>query len=305
MSTQPNWGNSFVRATLYILALLLPIGSLHADDVKSDRKLVEAAGLRWHSDYYDAYRAARDRKRMLLVNFIPAKADSTQISFDKYLEQSAPIREKLAACEIARLPIDATIDIKGQPTRLLDHPGFVHLNGQPGIAVVDLANKDCEYFGEVVTSLPYGSGKYYRWQNSHLDAVLDLPAGTLTQRTMVWAVRTHPEAPQSTTGEPSSALAEAAEKHSQHQAAIGVQGHHQWESRFHQIRSQVGAGTASEVVAESWPNQNLVDSCIDCVQSWRHSSGHWGAVRARHRMFGYDIRRGGNGIWYGTGIFAN
>jgi hypothetical protein len=67
----------------------------------------------------------------------------------------------------------------------------------------------------------------------------------------------------------------------------------------------VGVGSASEVVAESWPNQTMIDSCLDCVDSWRHSSGHWGAVRRQHRFFAYDIRRGRNGIWYGTGIFAD
>ena len=49
----------------------------------------------------------------------------------------------------------------------------------------------------------------------------------------------------------------------------------------------------------------MLDSCLDCVDSWRHSSGHWQGVSGRHRAFGYDIRRGGNGIWYGTGIFAD
>ena len=63
---------------------------------------------------------------------------------------------------------------------------------------------------------------------------------------------------------------------------------------------------ASEADFARWEVvKDLIDSCIDCVASWRHSPGHWGAVRGRHRLFGYDIRRGRNGIWYGTGIFAN
>ena len=66
-----------------------------------------------------------------------------------------------------------------------------------------------------------------------------------------------------------------------------------------------GAGTPVEVVAESWPSQTMVDSCIDCVASWRHSEGHWRAVNGYHASYGYDIKRGGNGIWYGTGIFSN
>ena len=58
-------------------------------------------------------------------------------------------------------------------------------------------------------------------------------------------------------------------------------------------------------MAESWPDEGLIDACIDCVASWRQSPGHWGAVRQRHRLFGYDIRRGRNGIWYATGLFAD
>jgi len=60
-----------------------------------------------------------------------------------------------------------------------------------------------------------------------------------------------------------------------------------------------------EVVAESWPNQTMLDSCVDCVDSWRHSSGHWQGVRSPHRAYAYDIRRGSNGIWYATGLFAD
>jgi hypothetical protein len=98
-------------------------------------------------------------------------------------------------------------------------------------------------------------------------------------------------------------LADEASKHSTYQASITVQGHHSWDSRFQRINSKVG-GLAQEVVAESWPNEGLVDACIDCVQSWRQSPGHWGAVRARQPLFGYDIKRGRNGIWYATGIFG-
>ena len=61
---------------------------------------------------------------------------------------------------------------------------------------------------------------------------------------------------------------------------------------------------ASEECAESWPGQGLLESAIECVRCWRLSSGHWAAVRAEHRCYGYDIKRGNNGIWYATGIFG-
>ena len=33
-------------------------------------------------------------------------------------------------------------------------------------------------------------------------------------------------------------------------------------------------------------------------------SGHWDAVSSPHLLFGYDMKRGVNGIWYAAGIFA-
>ena len=78
--------------------------------------------------------------------------------------------------------------------------------------------------------------------------------------------------------------------------------------------SIVGAGLAARTTSAAGIDpfesmgpydQGMIDSCIDCVDSWRHSSGHWRGVSRRHRAFGYDIRRGRNGIWYGTGIFAD
>ena len=66
-----------------------------------------------------------------------------------------------------------------------------------------------------------------------------------------------------------------------------------------------GGLSAQEVVAESWPNESLIDAAVDCVASWRQSPGHWGAVKRRQPLFGYDMRLGRNGIWYATGIFGN
>ena len=58
-----------------------------------------------------------------------------------------------------------------------------------------------------------------------------------------------------------------------------------------------------EVVAESWPDQDLMDSCVDCVASWRQSEGHWNAVRCSKPVTAMTFREGSNGIWYATGIF--
>ena len=266
---------------------------------------VDKADLDWISDYSVAYSKAKESKRMLFIHFVPTEVDDTVQSLDKAIASDDRLQDKLKGMVLSRLPCDAVISIDGQKTSLIDHDAFQYMQGKPGIAIIDLANEEAPYYGRVTNAFPFTQGKYYSWKNEYLSVVLDLPPGSITQRSMIWAVRIHPESPASTEGELDVQLASAAESHSQHQADLGIQGHHQWGTRFHQIRSQVAANTASEVVAESWPNQTMIDSCIDCVKSWRYSSGHWGAVRKRHRLFGYDIRRGRNGIWYGTGIFAN
>ncbi len=265
--------------------------------------MVVVNGLEWRTDYNKAYQAAKRDKRMLLINLTSTSTNNQQSSVDQYMTTPAMLK-KLQGVERLRLPIEAEITVNGKSQRLTSFAAFSQLQGGPGFVLLDLKNVGTEHFGHAVNVLPYASGKYYHWQNNHLSVVLDLPPGTLTQRTMIWAVRTHPEAPQSTYGAHHPTLASGAASHSSYQASIGNQGHHNFGTRFNQLSGATG-GPVSEVVAESWPGQNMIDSCIDCVQSWRGSSGHWRGVAGRHRAFGYDIRRGRNGIWYGTGIFAD
>jgi hypothetical protein len=154
----------------------------------------------------------------------------------------------------------------------------------------------------VVSIYPFRAGRSLTQQ--HFASMLDLPQGSLTQRTLIFAVRVHPEGPAGANGQFSSLLAAETESHSRHQANLGVQGHHNWDYRFQRINSQLTGLTAQEVCAESWPGQDLVDAAFECVDSWRQSPGHWSAVRSRNSLFGFDMKRGRNGIWYGTGIFA-
>jgi hypothetical protein len=262
---------------------------------------VSVAGLDWRTDYYNAYRVAKKTKRMLLVNIVSDCPQ--QNSAEQYMTQPN-MHDRLERVVRLRLPVDAAITVNGKSQRLLSFPAFAELQNGPGFVLIDLHHVGAPYYGTPVNILPYASGKYYQWRDSHLHVMLDLPPGTLTQRTMIWAVRIHPEGPASTYGVHHPTLASGAASHSNYQASNGVQGHQNFSSRYGQLSGAAG-GAVSEVVAESWPDQNLIDSCIDCVDSWRHSPGHWRGVAGRHRAFGFDIRRGRNGIWYGTGIFAD
>lgn len=263
----------------------------------------------WQPDYATATQVGAAEKKMVLVVFTDANSERSMIpAIEKQLAD--PKNAKAVAKHVlVKVPTSATITVKGRESRLLSHASFSELHGGPGLAVIDYAHEKTSHYKSVVTQLPFASGKYYRFSPAYLPTVLTLPAGTLTQRSMIYCVRVHPEGPQSCCGANNPILADEAASHSQHQASIGSQGHHNWDSRFQRIRGRLfhyGAhGMPREVVAESWPNQSLMDSCADCVHSWRQSSGHWSAVSAPQGHYAYDIRRGSNGIWYGTGIFSN
>ena len=261
------------------------------------------AALHWHNDYYAAYRAAEQQQQMLLVLLEPAGSSQGQ-SLDAAIAARPALQAKLQQVTLCRLPSDAAIDVEGQSRRLASFAAFRELNGGSGIVLIDLQHRDAPYFGRTVTALPLAGGKYYRWSVDNLAVALDLPAGTLTQRSMIWAVRMHPERPQSTNSVFNPSLAAGATQQASYQAQVRQCGHQNFETRFHQLSAAVGSGV-TEVCAESWPNQTMIDSCLDCVASWRHSSGHWNGVSRPHRAYAYDIRQGANGIWYGTGLFAD
>ncbi|MGD9722132.1 MAG: hypothetical protein AB7O59_12180 [Pirellulales bacterium] len=256
------------------------------------------------TDYRAAMKLAAEDGKLLFIYFHERWPNAAQRAFETLTLADNVIKEKLKRYVLLRLPRDAAITINGKRTRILDHPAFAEMMGRQGVAIIDLAHPRDEYYGHVVSTFPFTHGKYYR--KEALSIILDLPPGTLTQRTMIYAVRIHPESPASTQGIFHTALADEAKEHADYQAQILVQGHHSWESRFHRINAKLPDGVvAKEVVAESWPNEGLVEACVDCVHSWRQSPGHWGAVRGRHPLFGYDIKRGRNGIWYATGIFGH
>jgi hypothetical protein len=262
----------------------------------------------WGTDYGHAVRQAIDEHKMLAIYFEGPKGCTYCRQFEARTLNDAKIQKLLAGYVPLRLKTTAEITVGGKRVQLLGHPSFAEMRGCPGIAILDLRDEKSPYFHQVISVLPFSSNRFATSSYSGtraLATLLDLPTGTLTQRTMVFAVRMHPEAPASTQGNISATLLGAARSQSDYQAAIGVQGHQNWESRFHQINAKLPSGLlAEEVVAESWPGESLVEAAEDCVHSWRQSPGHWRAVRSRHPLFGYDIKRGRNGIWYATGIFG-
>ena len=266
-----------------------------------------SAETNWKTDYTSAYEEAKTSGKLLLVYFHSPTIDATCRSFEESTLSDAEIKESLADFVLAKVPTTAETNLEDNPIRLLDHGAFEQMRGQQGIAIIDLKNKERSFYGKTVSCLPFEQPVYFApkyWGIQSMRTLLNLPPGSITQRTLTYAIRCHPEGPASTEGHPHPVLFEACAQHSQHQASILNQGHHNWSSRFQEIYHQIGGQPPIEVCAESWPGENLLEASFSCVSSWRQSSGHWGAIRARQPAFGYDIIRGSNGVWYATGIFG-
>jgi len=259
--------------------------------------------LRWAADYFQAVETATRRQQLLLIMFRTPGACPLGDRFEKETLSDAEIRFRLARMVCLKLPLDATVLEGNRRVVLIEHPAFAEMQHLPGLAIVDYAHGDPRLYGQVVSVFPFLERQVYSVEQ--MKAILDLPAGTLTQRTLIYAVRTHPERPASAYGQFDPALAAEAESHSQYQARLMRQGHHFWESRFHRINARLPAGCAAfEVCAESWPGQGLLQAAVECVRCWRLSPGHWRSVSSPCHVYGYDMHRGANGVWYATGIFG-
>jgi len=257
----------------------------------------------WLDSYAAGMQQAKQTGGLLLVYFHQDDLEAAGDPLVKRLADDEELHPLLKQVVLVRVPLAATACVGGQETRLIDHTVFAELQHQPGIAIIDFTDAKSSQYGYVVSIYPLSLPRALTAHS--LKSLLTLPPGSLTQRTLILAVRIHPEGPESSDGTCLATLAKESESHSVYQARIRLQGHHNWESRFHRISARLpGGDLAKEVCAESWPGEGLIAADIDCVQSWRQSSGHWSAVCGRHAYYGYDMKRGSNGIWYATGIFS-
>jgi len=257
----------------------------------------------WHSDYDRATQEALRARKDLVICFY----EGVNIG-DPWNDPA--VRQRLWNFVCLKLPTD----YKYGEQRLLDHSAFREMTGKPGICVVRLADAACPNHQTVISVHPFTASRY-RWVPSYgpkeICTILDLPSWcSLTQRSMIYAVKVHPERPQSVECTCHPALMRHAQRHSVVQASMHYQHHANLIAVSAQLQAEAGIAfaSASEVVAESWGNwvggENVLEAAFSCVDAWRQSPGHWGAVSRMHRVFGYDIAKGSNGTWYATGIFG-
>lgn len=261
--------------------------------------LAASEPITWHTDFLKASLLAKETKKDLVVHF---RADD---SLDKALD-SAEVRDRLKQFVCVRLPVDYVY--KGE--KMLDRPQLAEMHNKPGLAIVSRHDESLPYHDYLISAHPQMASRY-RWAPTlgakEICTILDLPpTATLSQRSLIYAITVHPDAPKSVLCNCHAATLEHAEAHSGRQASMGNQHHADLIGAMGRIGPRVGGvGGASEVVAESWGGESMLEACYSCVDAWRHSAGHWGAIMSSHRYFAYDIALSRNSKWYATGIFMD
>jgi hypothetical protein len=257
----------------------------------------------WLNNYEKATERAVKEKKDLFIVF----------------EENGELKTVLGDAQIAKhlkkfVCLRLNVSYKHDGKKLLDYPALSDMMGKPGMAIVSMHDEKLATHYQVISAHPLVPSRY-RWVPAYgveqVEIILDLPAkATVGQRSMIYAVRVHPERPRSVDGECHSAFLGHAESHSRRQASMQRQHHADLIAASNRISAEagIGLGGASEVVAESWGRvvggENVLEAAFSCIDAWRHSSGHWSAVSGQQRYFGYDIAQGANGTWYATGIFA-
>src|SRR5262245_39932309 len=160
--------------------------------------LISPRGVVWHEDYHAGLDEAQSRRKLALVWFFDPSAASENERF----EHEVLARSQIAAlidqhCVATRLEIRGSVLSGGEQVVLIDHPAFAEMLHSPGLALVDMTDETSSHFRQVVSVYPFKHGAI---SAEKLAVLLDLPRGSLTQRTLIFAVRTHPEHPASTTG---------------------------------------------------------------------------------------------------------
>ena len=226
---------------------------------------------------------------------------------DVFAPSMRPILEQFSRVE---LPLNAVMPIladknndsqkKGLPNLLLKHRSFRHLGTQPGIAVVDLTNRSSPNYARVVTVLPLPeSGQF---QNGSLTLALNLPKGTISQRTLLFAIRSTVPDSSLSMREFNSTLVELAHRNSRYMANSGQAGSFDQETHRQRIEQEFGPqAELKQLVFATDSEATIHEAALQAVTSWIETSESFDVLDAPATEMGMDMFQNfESGQWFVT-----
>lgn len=268
-----------------------------------------AESLSWHNDYLAAYVEASQEKRYLLMLFRENVVGGEPLSSaDKIFAPSMrPMLEQFSRVE---LPLNAAMpNLSGKnndspqndlPNLLLKHRSFRHLGMQQGIAVVDLTDPASPNHARVVSVLPLPEGGQFNGDDLML--ALNLPKGAISQRTLLFAIRSTVPDSSLSMREFSPALIELAHRNSRYMANAGQTGSFDQENRQRKIEEKFGPqAELKELVFATKSEATIHDAALQAVTSWISNSESFEILDSPATAMGMDMFQDSeSGRWYVT-----
>ncbi len=248
------------------------------------------AALVWHQDYLAGYQQAMQAKRPLLMQFRdisePDVSESRIAGFgDPELQ---PLLENFVRVS---MPVGATVpgQTPGQaPSRLLDHRSFRHLNGKAGVVIIDLTEPNAPNFARVVSALPLPPDG--RFSPEILGKLLQLPAGSIGQRSLLLAIRTATSAPDFTVGEQQPLLDQLANRNARLMAQAEIVGSYDQGARVAAITDAFGTGAKiGELLYATDGSTTVQEAAISAVRKWLSTPADKALMSQPATAFGIEL----------------
>lgn len=258
----------------------------------------------WHQDYLAAYQQAIQDKRMLVMLFRdgsnPDSSESRTSGFGA--EELQPLLDNYVRVSLPISAIAPGGSATAPSTRLIEHRSFRHLRGQAGIAIVDLTDAQGPNYGRVVSALPLPADG--RYSPEVLSNLLQLPTGSVGQRSVVLAVRTGVSGENFTSGEPNSQLAQLANRNARLMAQADQAGSYEQAERVTAIRESFGDGiNIGELLFATEGTASVQEAAIQAVTKWMQSPEDRRVLTQPSFAYGIELFQSPNSQrWFATCI---
>lgn len=262
----------------------------------------------WHQNYLDAYTEAAQQKRYLLMFFQEASVDSdSAVSTESvFAPGMRPMLEQFIRVE---LPLDATvpstdadfIEEQGDTSDLLlNHRSFRHLGVQPGLAIVDLTDPASSDHARVVSAVPLP--KEGAFGDLDLKLVLELPKGSISQRTLLYMIRRAVPDSSMSMREFSPVLIELAHRNCRYMAHAERLGSFDESFREAQVIRSFGPDSdLKQLLFATESKATIHDAAIQAVESWLQVSDSFDVLKKPAKAMGMDMFQADeSGRWYVT-----
>ncbi len=268
-----------------------------------------AEPLSWHNDYLAAYVEASQEKRYLLMLFRESIAGGEPLATTDtvFAPSIRPMLEQFSRVE---LPLNAAMPVLSSkandsqngdlPNLLLKHRSFRHLGMQPGIAIVDLTDPTSTNHARVVSVLRLpGNGQF---NDDDLMLALNLPKGSIGQRTLLFAIRSTVPDSSLSMREFSPTLIELAHRNSRYMAQAGQVGSFDEDTRNQRIVQDFGPqAELKELVFATDSETTIREAAFQAVTNWIETSESFDVLDAPVTAMGMDMfQNSESGRWFVT-----